>query len=192
MPVTSETVIALPARVQGMTDDPLGAPLDPETTEQDKPAVTQPQKMGLAFYGALALIGVLVFLIVFVNVPGIRASAGMLLTQNTWTLQSYVDTSGTLVPAITGTPITARFGTNGKVRGSAGCNQYSANYTTGDLAISISQPVMTEMYCENPLVMQQESAYLNNLLKSGEIRVSESNLNLYDKTGIPVLMFVAT
>jgi heat shock protein HslJ len=192
MPVTSETVIALPARVQGMTDDPLGAPLDPETTEQDKPAVTQPQKMGLAFYGALALIGVLVFLIVFVNVPGIRASAGMLLTQNTWTLRSYVDTSGTLVPAITGTPITARFGTNGKVRGSAGCNQYSANYTTGDLAISISQPVMTEMYCENPLVMQQESAYLNNLLKSGEIRVSESNLNLYDKTGIPVLMFVAT
>jgi len=174
-----------------MNDDPVGAPLDPETTE-DKPAVTQPQKMGLAFYGALALIGVLVFLIVFVNVPGIRASAGMLLTQNTWTLQSYVDTSGTLVPAITGTPITARFGINGKVRGSAGCNQYSANYTTGDLAISISQPVMTEMYCENPLVMQQESAYLNNLLKSGEIRVSESNLNLYDKTGIPVLMFVAT
>jgi heat shock protein HslJ len=175
-----------------MTDDPLGAPLDPETTEQDKPAVTQPQKMGLAFYGALALIGLLVFLIVFVNVPGIRASAGMLLTQNTWTLESYVDTSGALVPAIAGTPITARFGTNGKVRGSAGCNQYSANYTTGDLAISISQPVMTEMYCENPLVMQQESAYLNNLLKSGEIRVSESNLNLYDKTGIPVLMFVAT
>ena len=192
MPVTSETVIALPARVQGMTDDPEGALLDPESTEQDKATVTQPQKMGLAFYGALALIGLLVFLIVFVNVPGIRASAGMLLTQNTWTLESYVDTSGALVPAISGTPITARFGTNGKVRGSAGCNQYSANYTTGDLAISISQPVLTEMYCENPLVMQQESAYLNNLLKSGEIRVSESNLNLYDKTGIPVLMFVAT
>jgi heat shock protein HslJ len=175
-----------------MTDDPLGAPLDPETTEQDKATVTQPQKMGLAFYGVLALIGVLVFLIVFVNVPGIRASAGMLLTQNTWTLRSYVDTSGTLVPAITGTPITARFGTNGKVRGSAGCNQYSANYTTGDLAISISQPVMTEMYCENPLVMQQETVYLNDLPKAVEIRVSESNLNLYDKTGKPVLVFVTT
>ena len=192
MPGTSETVIALPARVQGMTDDPLGAPLDPKTTEQDKPAVTQPQKMGLAFYGALALIGLLVFLIVFVNVPGIRASAGMLLTQNTWTLHSYINTSGVLIPAITGTPITAKFKIDGTVSGSAGCNRYSANYTTGDLAISISQPVMTEMYCENPLVMQQESAYLNNLLKSGEIRVSESNLNLYDKTGIPVLMFVET
>jgi len=78
------------------------------------------------------------------------------------------------------------------VRGSAGCNQYSANYTTGDLAISISQPVMTEMYCENPLVMQQETVYLNDLPKAVEIRVSESNLNLYDKTGKPVLVFVTT
>ena len=132
--------------VQGMTDDPEGALLDPETTEQDKTTTTQPQKMGLAFYGALALVGVLVFLIVFFNVPGIRASAGMLLTQNTWTLQSYVDASGVLSPAITGTPITARFGTDGKVRGSSGCNQYSANYTTRDLAISISPPVMTDMF----------------------------------------------
>ncbi len=54
-----------------MTDDPEGAILDPETTEQDKTGITQPQKMGLAFFGALALIGVLVFLIVFVNVPDI-------------------------------------------------------------------------------------------------------------------------
>jgi heat shock protein HslJ len=175
-----------------MTDDPEGALLDPVTTEQDYAPATQPQKMGPAFYGALALIGVLVFLIVFVNVPGIRASAGMLLTQNTWSLQSYVDTNGVLIPAITGTPITARFDTDGKVRGSGGCNQYSANYTTRDLAITISPPVMTEMYCENPIVMQQETAYINDLSIAVEIRVSESNLNLYDKTGIPVLMFVAT
>jgi len=175
-----------------MTDDPEGALLDPETAEQDKTTVTQPQKMGLAFYGALALVGVLVFLIVFMNVPGIRASAGMLLTQNTWTLQSYVDTSGVLMPAITGTPITARFGIDGKVRGSAGCNWYSANYTTQDLAISISPPIMTEMYCINPLVMQQESSYLSDLSKAVEIRVSGSNLNLYDKTGKPVLVFVTT
>jgi heat shock protein HslJ len=191
-PATSETVIALPVRVQGMTDDPEGALLDPDTTEQDKTTTTQPQKMGLAFYGALALVGVLVFLIVFVNVPGIRASAGMLLIQNTWTLQSYVDTSGVLSPAITGTPITARFSTDGKVRGSGGCNQYSANYTTRDLAISISPPVMTEMYCEKSIVMQQETDYINDLSKAVEIRVSESNLNLYDMTGKPVLMFVTT
>ena len=175
-----------------MTDDPEGALLDPETTEQDKATATQPQKMGFAFYSALALVGVLVLLIVFINVPGIRASAGMLLIQNNWTLQSYVDTSGVLVPAIPRTPITAKFGTDGKVSGSAGCNQYSAHYITQDLAITISPPVMTEMYCENPIVMQQESAYLNDLSKAVELRVSESNLNLYDKTGKPVLVFITT
>jgi heat shock protein HslJ len=175
-----------------MSDDPEGALLDPETAGQDKTGITQPQKMGLAFYGALALIGVLVFLIVFMNIPDIRASAGILLTQHTWTLQSCVDTSGVLIPAITGTPITARFGIDGKMNGSAGCNLYRANYTTRDLAISISPPVMTEMSCENPLDMQQESAYLNDLTQAVEIRVSESNLNLYDKTGKPVLMFVTT
>ncbi len=175
-----------------MTDDPEGALLDPVTTEQDNSTATQPQKMGPAFFGALALIGVLVFLIVFMNVPGIRASAGMLLIQNTWTLQSYTDTTGVLVPAITETPITAKFEIDGTVSGSAGCNRYSTHYTTQDLAITISPPVTTEMYCENPIVMQQETAYLNVLSKAVEIRVSESNLNLYDKTGKPVLVFLTT
>jgi heat shock protein HslJ len=172
-----------------MTDDPDGAFPDPGEPEQDTAAVTQSQKMGPAFYGALALVGVLVFLIVFLNVPGIRASAGILLTQNTWTLQSYIDPGGVLVPAISGSPATARFGTDGKVSGSAGCNQYIANYTTGDLAISISPPVMTERYCENHTVMQQESAFFSDLTKAVELRVNESNLFLYDTTGKPVLVF---
>jgi heat shock protein HslJ len=175
----------------GMSDDPGGTLLDPETAEQNKSGITQPQKMGLAFFGALALIGVLVFLIVVMNVPGIRASAGILLTQNTWTLTSYVDPGGMLVPVITGTPVTARFSTDGKVSGSAGCNQYSANYTMQDLAISVSPPVINGMYCKNPVVMQQESAFLNDLSKAVEIRVDKSNLNLYDQTGKPVLKFIA-
>ena len=174
-----------------MSDDSEGTLLDPGTTEQDKTGTTQPQKMGLAFFGALALIGVLVFLIVFMNVPGIRASAGLLLTQNTWTLKSYVDQEGILVQVITGLPVTARFSTDGKVSGSAGCNKYNANYTMQNLAISVSQPVITGTYCENPVVMQQESAYLNDLSKAVEIRVTEANLNLYDQTGKPVLMFIA-
>jgi len=175
-----------------MTEDPDEALLDPETPEQDKITAIQPQKMGLAFYGALALVGILILLIVSMNVPGIRASAGMLLTQNNWTLESYVDTSGVLVPTVTRIPITAKFGTDGKVSGSAGCNQYSTQYITQDLAITFSPPVMTERYCENSFVMQQESAYLNDLSKAVELRVSESNLNLYDKTGKPVLVFVTT
>jgi heat shock protein HslJ len=175
-----------------MADDPEGARLEPEVPAEDKTAVTESQTRGPAFYGALALVGVLVLLIVFFNVSGTRASSGMLLTQNTWTLQSFVDSGGVLVPAIPGTSVTARFKTDGTMSGSGGCNRYNTSYTTKDLAISISQPDMTEIYCENSRVMQQESAYINDLSKAEELRVNESNLNLYDKTGKPVLMFVAT
>lgn len=182
-------VIALPARVQVMTDDPEGSPADPGIPEHDNTPPTPPEKMGSAFWGALALIGILVFLIVFINIPGIRASAEVLLTQHTWTLESYTDAGNVIVPTINGTPVTARFDTEGRVYGSAGCNLYSANYTTGNLAITISQPIMTEKYCENPLVMHQESAYLTDLSKVTELRVSASELNLYDKTGKPVLVY---
>jgi heat shock protein HslJ len=175
-----------------MTDDPGGTLLDTVNPEQETAPVMQSQKMGIAFYGALALVGILVFLIVFVNIPGIRASAGILLMQNTWTLHSYVDPGGFLVPAVDGAPVTARFGVDGNVSGSAGCNQYNASYITQDLTISISPPLITGRYCENPLIMQQESAYLDDLSKAVEIRVNKSNLNLYDKTGKPVLTFGVT
>jgi heat shock protein HslJ len=186
----------------GMADDPGKAALEPESPEPGDPEqedldpayapATQSQKMGLTFYGALALIGILVFLIVYVNVPGTRASAGVLLVKNTWTLQSYEEADGILIPAITGSPITARFNKEGSVRGSAGCNEYIANYTTRNLGITISPPVTTGNTCENQSIMQQESAYTMDLSKAVEYRVNESNLNLYDNTGSVVLVYVAT
>jgi len=205
-----------------MAVDPEQAPLDPDHPEPGNPdpedldpaysPATQSQKMGLTFFGALALIGILVFLIVFVNAPGgalaligilvflivfvnapgIRASAGVLLVKHTWTLQSYVDADGILIPANTVSPVTAGFSNDGSVLGSAGCNDYVANYTTRNLAITISQPVMTRKTCENRSVMQQESAYAGDLAKAVEFRVSESNLNLYDSTGRAVLVYFAT
>jgi len=174
-----------------MAEDPERTLLEPEIPDEDKSGVTESQTRGPAFYGALALVGALVLLIVFFNVSGIRESSGKLLTQNTWMLQSYVDSNGVLVPAINGTPVTAKFRTDGMMSGSGGCNKYNTSYTTKDLAISISQPDMTEIYCENSRVMHQESAYIDDLSKAVELRVSESNLNLYDKAGKTVLMFVA-
>jgi heat shock protein HslJ len=175
-----------------MPEDPEEVLLDPGTPDQDFSPATQSQKMGLTFYGALVLIGILVVLIVFMNVPGSRASANVLLVKNTWTLQSYMDADGKLLPTITGSVITAGFNNEGSVRGSAGCNDYVANYTTRNLAITISLPIMTGNTCEDRFIMQQESAYTGDLAKAAEFRVSESNLNLYDKTGRAVLTYVAT
>jgi heat shock protein HslJ len=172
-----------------MTDDAIGTSLDPGKQQPEDSSIKPPQKMDPAFYAALSLVGVLVLLIVIMNVPGIRASAGITLTRSGWTLQIYADETGGLVPAMDGTLVTARFGTDGRLSGSAGCNQYAATYTTRDFAITVSPAATTMMYCEISGVMQQESAYLANLAKAVELRVSESNLNLYDSSGKPLLVF---
>lgn len=172
-----------------MMDDAIGDSLNPGKPQTNAASIKPPQKMDPAFYATLALVGVLILLIVVMNVPGIRASDGITLTRSDWTLQSYADVTRELVPAISGTAVTARFGTYGRLSGSAGCNQYAASYTTRDFAITISPPVVTMMYCKNPGVIQQESAYINDLAKAVELRVSESNLNLYDTTGKPQLVF---
>ena len=173
-----------------MDDDPPEALPDREDAVTDGTTTQKPQPLGLAFSIALALVGLLVLLIIFLNIPGIRASAGISMTRSDWTLQSYADTTGMLVPLKPGTQVTAIFGSDGTVSGSGGCNHYSADYTVRDLAISISPPVSSKIFCSDPDVMQQESAYLNNLVRAEELRISESNLRFYDGSGKPVLDFV--
>ena len=173
-----------------MDDDPPEALPDREDAVTDGTTTQKPQPLGLAFSIALALVGLLVLLIIFLNIPGIRASAGISMTRSDWTLQSYADSTGMLVPLKPGTQVTAIFGSDGTVSGSGGCNHYSAGYTVRDLAISISPPVSSKIFCGDPDVMQQESAYLNNLVRAEELRISESNLRFYDGSGKPVLDFV--
>jgi heat shock protein HslJ len=165
-----------------MTDDP-----DRET--QDAPA-GPPEKMGLAFYAALALVGILVIMVVFVNYPATKASAGTLMTQTNWTLQSYTDKTGILIPALSGGGVSVRFARDGSMTGSAGCNQYVASYSTKDYAINITNTVSTLMFCTEPGIMDQESAYLADLSKAASFRVDESFLKMYDEAGKPLMVFI--
>jgi heat shock protein HslJ len=173
-----------------MNDDLQEALPKKEDTVTDSTATQKPQPVSVAFSLALALVGLLVFLIIVLNIPGIKASAGVSMTRSDWSLQSYADTTGSLVPLKPGTQVTAIFGSDGRVSGSAGCNHYSANYTVRDFAISISLPVSTKVFCADPGITQQESAYLNDLARAGELRISKSNLRFYDGSGKPVLVFV--
>ena len=168
--------------------------VSPEALHDKEPAEgtlpLPPQPMGLKFYLALALVGLLVVLILFINIPGIRASAGVSMTRANWTLQSYADSTGTLITVQPGTKVTAVFGSDGRINGSAGCNQYGAAYTVRDYAISISPPVSTKILCSSQFVIQQESDYLNDLSGVAELRISESGLRLFDRSGKTVLVFV--
>jgi heat shock protein HslJ len=162
---------------------------DPDREPQDAPAVP-PEKMGLAFYAALALVGILVLIVVFLNYPAVKASAGTLMTQTNWTLQSYTDKTGILIPALSGRGVTARFARDGSMTGSAGCNQYAASYSTRDYSINITDTVSTLMFCTEPGVMDQESAYLEDLSKAASFRVDESFLKMYDNAGKPLMVFI--
>ena len=148
------------------------------------------EKMGFAFYAALALVGVLVLMVVVLNYPAARANAGTLMEQTSWTLQSYTDATGIHIPAMSGTGSTALFDREGRLSGYSGCNHYTAAYKTRDYSINISGISSTEMACHDPGVMEQESAFLADLSKATSFRVSEAFLKLYDDSGKTVLVFV--
>ena len=173
-----------------MTDDPRAGSGDTAINDQETNPSVPPEKMGLSFYAALALIGLLVLMVVFLNEPAARANAGMLMTQNNWTLQSYTDATGIHIPVISGSNVTARFGRDGRVTGSAGCNWYAAAYQTRDYSINISGISSTKMFCQGPGVMIQESAFLADLSRVSSFRVSESSLKFYDAAGKNILVFV--
>ena len=166
-------------------EEPVSDEIAGEDYEEKKPE----EKMTLGFYLTLALVGFLVILILVVNIPGIKASAGTTMTQANWTLQSYSDTTGILVPVISGSVVTARFGTDGRISGSAGCNPYSAMYTVKNYEIAVSNVVSTTMSCPDPGVPAQETAYLDDLPKSVSLGVSDTVLKFYDISGKTLIVY---
>jgi heat shock protein HslJ len=173
-----------------MADDPFEDSADETPDDQETTPSGPPEKMGIGFYASLALIGVLVVLVVVLNYPGAQANAGTAITQSNWTLQSLMDSTGILVPAQSGTEVTAVFDREGRIRGSAGCNGYSAGYQARDYGINITGTASTKMFCDGPGVMEQESAFLADLSKASSFRFSGSSLKLYDASGKTMLVFV--
>ena len=186
---TVKTIIGPLSRNRIMNNS-LQGDLQERGDAADQTPDIKPEPLGWKFFVALALVGILVLEIIFVNVPGIRASAGISLTSTNWTLQSYGNSTGDLVPVIPGTMVTAVFDRNGTVTGSGGCNRYRASYSVRDFAISISPPSSTKIVCNNTGVMKQESDYFTDLPSVIQFRINKTELVTYDKSGNPVLIFV--
>ena len=94
---------------------------------------------------------------------------------------------------ITGTEITAEFAESGALSGSAGCNNYTASFTTDRGGIEITQPAATEMACPEPEgVMEQEAAYLAALPTAVRYQISGRSLELLTAEGTLVATFART
>lgn len=86
------------------------------------------------------------------------------LAETEWKVNNINNGRQAVVGLLTGSTITMRFGADGKVNGSAGCNDYDGSYSVTAKAIKITDIGVTKKACTEPVgVMEQEAQFLNAL-----------------------------
>ena len=106
------------------------------------------------------------------------------LTGNLWKVISYNNGQEAVVSVIIGTEITAYFGEDGTLSGSAGCNNYSAAYEVDGEKITIGPAITTRMLCSDPEgIMDQEMQYLAALDMASTYQFEDDQLILLDSEG---------
>jgi heat shock protein HslJ len=84
---------------------------------------------------------------------------------------------------VTKTTVTLKFGADGRVSGSDGCNTFGAPYTSDATTLAITQPMVTTlMACEQP-IMDQATAYQKALGEAKTYKIAGQQLTLSDATG---------
>jgi heat shock protein HslJ len=95
-----------------------------------------------------------------------------------WTATMFLQRDAVSSP-LPGTEVTAVFGEDRTLSGTAGCNTYTATYETDRGTITIGAPAATKKACVAPPgVMEQEQAYLAALPRAASYRVEGSTLSL--------------
>jgi heat shock protein HslJ len=111
------------------------------------------------------------------------------LTGVTWYLVS-LNEGGASLSVKPGTTITAFFDAQGKVSGSAGCNQYTASYEATPAGLSIGAPASTKMACNEPAgIMTQETVYLSAIQGAASYSIDGNTLTIKNSGGNPLLTY---
>jgi heat shock protein HslJ len=111
----------------------------------------------------------------------------------TWRATVYNNGRGAAVSLIDGSEITAVFGADGTLSGSAGCNHYRTTYVTQESAITIQAAATTRKTCPEPDgVMQQESEYLKALTTAATYAIQGQQLELRTADDALVALFQAS
>jgi heat shock protein HslJ/LysM repeat protein len=107
------------------------------------------------------------------------------LPGTSWTVIGYNNGKGGVVSVIIGTELTAVFGEDGTLSGSAGCNNYTAAYEADDDGnIAIGPAATTRKMCPEPEgIMEQESQYLAALETAATYRMEGERLELRTADG---------
>jgi heat shock protein HslJ len=108
------------------------------------------------------------------------------LIGSAWLATGYNNGRGVVVSVLSATEgqLTAVFGEDGQVTGSAGCNDYFASYTAGDGTLTIGPAGATKKLCLEPEgVMEQETEFLVALSQAATFRIDGSQMEIRSADG---------
>lgn len=106
------------------------------------------------------------------------------LAGTSWQLMFYNNGKEAVESVAEGTAITAHFGQDGTVYGSAGCNDYTTSYSIEGEDISINRAASTRKICAAPEgIMEQEAAFFTALEKASRFEIHGDVLELFFRDG---------
>jgi heat shock protein HslJ len=105
------------------------------------------------------------------------------LAGTSWRATGIKNGKGGFASVVGGSNVTVAFGADGRVSGSAGCNQFNAGYDVPGSNLTIKIAVVTRKKCSNPAVMEQEHAFLMALESVTTLRFEGRRLELRTATG---------
>lgn len=108
----------------------------------------------------------------------------VVLTGSSWKVLGFKSGAQGMVKIIEDTTVTLRFGDDGRLTGSAGCNRYFTSYSIEGALISIGHAGATRMWCNEPEgIMDQEVGFLEALGLSANYEFEGDALNLFNSDG---------
>ena len=113
------------------------------------------------------------------------------LTETRWLATGVNNGTGGVGSVAAGTELTAVFGEDGTVAGSAGCNTFSGPYAVDGDGIEIGPLAATRKACQEA-VTAQEAAYLKALESATTYAIAGDALELRDASGALQAGFTAT
>ncbi len=111
------------------------------------------------------------------------------LAGTSWDLIAYNNGTGGFESAWGDERVTATFGEDGTLSGSAGCNNYTTSWKTDGESIEVGPAASTKMMCADEKIMTQEARYLELLGLADTYRVDVATLEMFDADGTRILQF---
>ncbi len=114
------------------------------------------------------------------------------LAATSWRVSGYNNGKQAVVSVLPDSQLTISFAGDGRLTGSAGCNSYTASYSTAGNSIRIGQAAATRKMCSKPDgLKEQEKRFLRALASAASWQLDGGRLELRTATGALALSLTA-